>query len=178
MENEAASADAAPERTSKRLILKKVDVLVIALALFWIFAGALKLLDLGSFSEVVATHGVVPINSPAVLSIVPVAEVLLGIFMVASVGSLQGVPILKASLLAGCVLLLSFAVYVMLVPGAVLEEVGCGCFGQTSSRLASGLPISARSVSLLVSGLLLAGHAFAFEQLHRQTPSHTDLNEA
>ncbi len=131
MENEAASADAAPERTSKRLILKKVDVLVIALALFWIFAGALKLLDLGSFSEVVATHGVVPINSPAVLSIVPVAEVLFGIFMATSVGSLQGVPILKASLLAGCVLLF-----------CPLRSMSCWCQARCSRK--SGVDVSGK----------------------------------
>ena len=168
MEDLSPSADATPKPDARRFLRSKVDWLIVALALVWGFAGVLKLLDLDSFSDVVRAHGVLPDLSPAPLSIVPIAEIILGVLMLASVGSVRGLPILKTTLLAGCFLLVSFTVYLMLVPGAVLEQVGCGCFGQTSTRLASGIPLSARTLSLLVSGVLLAGHSLGFEHLHRR----------
>ena len=56
MDGEATSAGTAP--TSKRLCPEYADGVILVLALVRVLAKVLKLLDLGSYAEVVATHGV------------------------------------------------------------------------------------------------------------------------
>lgn len=136
----------APQRTY-RLQLCRIEWLIVTLAAVWIFAGAGKLLDLHTFAGIVSLHGVLPAAVHPFLPAIPVIEIALGFTLLVCVGHGRRVAPLRASLIAGCLLLLAFAVYDMLVPSAVLEEVGCGCFGQSTSRLAAGIPISSRLVS-------------------------------
>lgn len=153
-----------------RLHLRRIEWLAVLLGVVWVFAGIGKALDFAAFSEVVAVHGVLGKNLHVWLPAAPTIEILLGVVLFVSVGHPRRVRLLRAALLVGCLLLISMAIYLMLVPAAVLAEVGCGCFGQAYSRIASGMSMSARLPSIVTSGLLLVAHTMAFERL--RPPGH------
>lgn len=154
-----------------RLRLCRMEWLVVILGIVWVFAGVGKALDYEYFSAVVALHGVLPDAARSILFLVPVLEIGLGVTLFLSVGSSQRTSLLRAALLAGSAFLVSLAVYLMLVPAAVLEDVGCGCFGQSYSRLASGIPVPARLISMCIASVLLIAHAFAFNRLKEPLPA-------
>ncbi|KAA0213381.1 MAG: hypothetical protein DYG94_12505 [Leptolyngbya sp. PLA3] len=133
------------------------------LAVIWCFAALVKALDYQGFQEVVTTHAVLPGSALSFLWVVPLGEGALALGILNAVGTASRVRILRRVLIGAVLTLMLFAAYIALVPGAIIEAVGCGCFGVGGTRLISGIPLSARMTSLALAGLMIAAHAFAYE---------------
>ena len=121
-------------------------VLILVISAVWIYSGVSKMLDLSEFRETVRVHGLIGDGSMWLTSVVPVAEVLLGIALLIGpdFSRLFGLFTLIISAL-GIGLL---SVYIWKIDDAVIEQVGCGCHGQTVARVVNGIDVSAKAVAL------------------------------
>ncbi len=101
---------------------KKIYMIVrIGLGLVFIISGAIKAMDLVSFSRVIEAFAILPIDMsyPAAV-LISVTELLLGIGLIADIkGSLGGIFLL----LFGFAFVLSWAIYMG-------YDIDCGCFGE------------------------------------------------
>jgi len=101
---------------------KKIYVIVrVGLGLVFIVSGAIKAMDLVSFSKVIEAFAILPVDFsyPAAV-LISVTELLLGMGLVADIkGSLGGI----FSLLCGFGFVLSWAIYMG-------YDIDCGCFGE------------------------------------------------
>lgn len=154
---------ALPGARPVRLRFRTADCIPTLLAVVWLFAALTKVLDWSAFREVVVIHDVIPGVALPFLWVVPLAEGALGLGLLSSVGSQSRIPLLRRALMVATLVLMLFGVYIWLVPGATIEATGCGCFGAAAARVTAGIPLSARTTSLALVGVLIAAHALAFE---------------
>lgn len=129
----------------------------LALGLFWLWTGAVKLADAQGFADILAAHGVLrgpPWLAASAAWAVPAAEVLLGLAILLlglrprAIAATCGLGIVWLTMLTG---------YIFLIAPETLRAVGCGCAG--GARPTDGLPGPAALA--LRNGLLIAAHALA-----------------
>lgn len=146
-----------------KLRLRTADCIPTLLAVVWIFTALTKALNFEGFQEVVRIHSVLPGGALPFLWLVPLGEGAIGLALLMTVASEPRVRTHRLVLAGAVLVLLLFAAYIGLIPEAVVEAVGCGCFGAGGTRFISGMPLSARMTSLALTGILIAAHAIAFE---------------
>ncbi len=137
----------------------------------WIFAGTYKALDFSLFKQTVESHGVLNDLLMTLLPALPAIELLLGFSMIAVIG--HGLRRVSLAIVTVSFLALSaMTIYTWLVPTAVLESVGCGCFGPGFNKIASGLGLGNRISALAVSAVLFILHVVAAQGCaHKPQPS-------
>lgn len=123
-----------------------VLILILVISAVWIYSGISKMLDLPEFSETVRVHGLIGDGSMWLTGAVPAAEVLLGIALLIGPGFSRLFGLFAMVVSALGIGLLS--VYIWNIDDAVIEQVGCGCHGQTVARVISGVNASAKAVAL------------------------------
>lgn len=156
-----------------KLRLRTADCIPMLLAVVWFFAALTKAFNFESFHEVVGIHSVLPGDALQFLWLVPLGEGAIGFALLMTVASEPRVRTHRLALTGAVLVLLLFAAYIGLVPEAVVEAVGCGCFGVGGIRFISGMPISYRMTSLALTGILIAAHAIAFEWSARPRTAET-----
>lgn len=154
-----------------RLHFGTADCISTLLAVIWCFAALIKAFDYQGFREVVAVHAVLPGSALSFLWVVPLGEGALGLAILTAVGTVSRVRTLRRVLIGAVLILMIFAAYIALVPDAIVEAVGCGCFGVGGARFISGIPLSARMTSLALAGLMIAAHAIAYEWSVKSRPA-------
>jgi hypothetical protein len=139
-----------------RFLVSRIAVVLIAL--MWLVAGVTKFYSLPDFVDLVAKHGVIPLEWQGLAIALPILELLIALVLVFVAGSELRKPFGRAVLGFSLAGILGFAYYLSLVPDAVLQESGCGCLGP---RVASGMDGSVRLVAGVRTGLLVALHVVA-----------------
>jgi hypothetical protein len=146
-----------PERRrTPRFLVSRIAVVLIAL--MWIVAGVTKVYSMPDFVDLVAKHGVVPLDWQGLAIALPFLELLIALVLVFVAGSELRKPFGWAVLGLSLAGILGFAYYLSLVPDAVLQESGCGCMGP---RVASGMDGSVRLVAGVRTGVLVLLHLVA-----------------
>lgn len=137
-----------------------VLILILVISAVWIYSGVSKLLDLPEFRETVRVHGLVGDGSMWLTSVVPVAEVLLGIALLIGPSFSRMFGLFAMVISALGIGLLS--VYVWNIDDAVIEQVGCGCHGQTVARVVNGINASAKAIALGMNTVFAVLHVPLF----------------
>lgn len=143
-------------RGMPRFLVSRIAVVLIAL--MWVVAGVTKFYSLPDFVDLVAKHGVIPLEWQGLAIALPILELLIALVLVFVAGSELRKPFGRAVLGFSLAGILGFAYYLSLVPDAVLQESGCGCMGP---RVASGMDGSVRLVAGVRTGVLVALHLVA-----------------
>jgi len=98
------------------------------------FFGLLKITDPGALSKVIAAHGVLSTVAPHLSWLIPLLEMLVGLWIISTANSRRGSGHAVA-LGAGAAMLLAFAAYLAVVPEPNLKSAGCGCLGRAEQLL-------------------------------------------
>lgn len=147
---------AGEDRRMPRFLVSRLAVVLIAL--MWVVAGVTKFYSLPDFVDLVAKHGVIPLEWQGLAIALPIVELLIALVLVFVAGSELRKPFGRAVLGLSLLGILGFAYYLRLVPDAVLQQSGCGCLGP---RVASGMEGSVRLVAGIRTGVLIALHLVA-----------------
>ena len=113
-------------------------------AVVFVYAGALKLLDPAAFAEDIANYQAFPHwtwNLAA--AVVPVAEIVGGLAVLTGIKRRAGAVMLGSLTLAFLGLILS-----VIVRGI---DLNCGCFGEVTEASSVGWPMFLRDVGLLIA---------------------------
>ena len=113
-------------------------------AVVFVYAGALKLLDPAAFAEDIANYQAFPHwtwNLAA--AVVPVAEIVGGLAVLTGIKRRAGALMLGSLTLAFLGLILS-----VIVRGI---DLSCGCFGEVTEASSVGWPMFLRDVGLLIA---------------------------
>ena len=113
-------------------------------AVVFVYAGALKLLDPAAFAEDIANYQAFPHwtwNLAA--AVVPVAEIVGGLAVLTGIKRRAGAVMLGSLTLAFLGLILS-----VIVRGI---DLSCGCFGEVTEASSVGWPMFLRDVGLLIA---------------------------
>ncbi|MGL1860948.1 MAG: DoxX family protein [Pseudodesulfovibrio sp.] len=138
-------------------------VLRVILGGLFIYAGYLKLADVGAFAQAIDGYGLVTWSTAKLLSkTLPVLEILAGLGLILDIKGALGTIV---ALLLGFMILIGYAIYMGL-------DVDCGCFGPSDSVAgdSSGLwQTLYRDVAMFAGCLLLywqrAASCFAVRRL-------------
>ena len=137
--------------------------LIVLLGVVWIAAGVWKYVDYDGFSDTIARHGVLPETAYPLLIALPTYELFLGTGVVALADTTRRIGMVVVAL--SITTLISFSIYLLLVPNAVLIRHGCGCGAPITNILLSGMEVHTRSLALARNALLIVLHAILLVML-------------
>ena len=113
-------------------------------AVVFVYAGALKLLDPAAFAEDIANYQAFPHwTRNLAAAVVPVAEIVGGLAVLTGIKRRAGALMLGSLTLAFLGLILS-----VIVRGI---DLSCGCFGEVTEASSVGWPMFLRDVGLLIA---------------------------
>ncbi len=129
----------------------------------WVYAGVSKIRSIDKFLDVIEQHEVIPVEYRLLGMVLPMVELLLALLLVFVLGSELRKAFGRTVLVMSAGLVVFFIVYLSMVPDAVLQTSGCGCWGKngTPIPIASGMENSVRVGSMITTGTLLVLHAIA-----------------
>ncbi len=133
------------------------------IGLCWLWAGFVKMFDLGGFGEAIRVHGVLPVRLVELAPAFPFVEVVLG-FLVLALPSRNRGAVLVLLVSGGAVIALT--VYLLAVPDEALARVGCAC-----SMRRDPVPTQSRAFPLARNLGLLGVHAIALAASRVRTGS-------
>lgn len=136
---------------------------VLAIMGIWVVAGIAKIRDLPHFMDVIEKHRVIPTEYRTLGMMVPMVELMMALLLVFVIGSELRKAFGRTVLTMSLLMVVGFTVYLSMVPNAVLQESGCGCWGKngTPIPIAFGMENSVRVTAMLTTGLLLVLHTVA-----------------